>query len=108
MYNGRKRTYLLERRVVEVNEYGEEIYTYPAEQNDLIRMFVSLQSANKVEGNDVRITQCSHIGLTNDHCKEGDIIDKRWTVEYVNDSAPTKVVHLKEIESDGRFRKSDC
>ena len=101
MFNGKKQKYTREILTETINEYGESISTYTS--TDSINMFVSLQSENFSESNNMRIQQCTHIGLTEDSVEVGDLIGSKYTVTFINNAGREKIVYMKELESNGCF-----
>ena len=89
MFNSKKQT------------YNETIESYAAAAD--IHMFISLSNESVLKSNDMRIQQCSHIGLTHDTVSVGDVIDDKFEVQFINNAGKEKIVFMKEIENNGSF-----
>lgn len=101
MFNSKKKSYSRKIRTKTSNEYNEPIEVYAAAAN--IRMFISLSNEITMSSQDMRIQQCSHIGLTEDEVLVGDLIDDKYEVSFINNAGREKIVFMKEIENNGRF-----
>ena len=101
MFNSKKKFYSRESKVVYKNAYNEKIEEYvPAAD---VLMFISLSNESVIQSNDMRIQQCSHIGLTSYVLNVGDRIDGKYEVQFINNAGREKIVFMKEIENDGNF-----
>ena len=101
MFNSKKRTYTRQVRTITTNAYNEKIEGYAAAAN--IHMFISLSNESVLQSNDMRIQQCSHIGLTKDTVAIGDLIDDKYEIKFINNAGKEKIVFMKEIENNGSF-----
>lgn len=101
MFEAKKKTYSRQSLVKTTNMYGEDIESYTAAAD--IHMFLSLSNESVLQSNDMRIQQCSHIGLTKDAIEVGDLIDEKYEVQFVNNAGREKIVFMKEIENNGTF-----
>lgn len=101
MFNSKKQTYTVKRLSTTTNDYGEQLESYSQAAN--ILMFISLSNEITQSSQDMRIQQCSHIGLTQDSVSLGDVIDDKYTVEFINNAGREKIVYLKEFENNGSF-----
>lgn len=104
MFNSKKKSYT--RKTVTVltnNDYGEKIEAYTTASN--IFMFISLSNEITQSSQDMRIQQCSHIGLTQDTVTIGDLIDDKYEVTFINNAGREKIVYLKERENNGSFNR---
>lgn len=101
MFNSKKQKYPRKSKVVTKNEYNESIEGYAAAAN--VNMFISLSNESVMQSNDMRIQQCSHIGLTKNEVLVGDLIDDKYEVQFINNAGKEKIVFMKEIENDGNF-----
>lgn len=101
MFNSKKEKYPRKTRVVTKNEYNESIETYAAAAD--VNMFISLSNESVMKSNDMRIQQCSHIGLADNEVLVGDVIDDKYEVQFINDAGRETIVFMKEIENDGTF-----
>lgn len=102
MFNCKKKSYTRKTLSVSTdNPYNEPVESYTTASN--IIMFISLSNEITMSNQDMRIQQCSHIGLTHDEVEVGDEIGGKYLVQFVNNAGREKIVYLKEIESDGSF-----
>lgn len=101
MFNSMKKTYSRKTVSKQINEYGESIDNYTDAED--VSLFVSLISKQLNAVNDMRVLQCSHVGITADEISMGDIIGDRFIVEFINESAKEKIVFMREMESNGYF-----
>lgn len=102
MFNCKKQSYTRKTRNVSTdNPYNEQVETYIP--SNTILMFISLSNEMTLASNDMRIQQCSHIGLTKDDVEVGDLIDDKYEVQFINNAGREKIVFMKEIENDGSF-----
>ena len=102
MFNCKKKTYTRKTKTVSTdNPYKEKIETYTPSAD--IVMFVSLSNETTMSNQDMRIQQCSHIGLTKDSVLVGDLIDDKYEVQFINNAGREKIVFMKEIENNGSF-----
>lgn len=101
MFNSKKNTYSRQSLVKTTNIYGEDVESYTAAAN--VHMFISLSNESVLQSNDMRIQQCSHIGLTLDSVSVGDLIDDKYEVQFINNAGREKIVFMKEIENNGSF-----
>ena len=101
MFNSKKQKYPRKTRVVTKNEYNESIEGYAAAAD--VNMFISLSNEITMSSQDMRIQQCSHIGLTEDEVLVGDLIDDKYEVSFINNAGREKIVFMKEIENNGSF-----
>ena len=102
MFERRKKTYTRKTKSVSTsNTYNEPIETYTAATS--VRMFISLSNEMTMVNQDMRIQQCSHIGLTRSEIGEGDLIDDKYLVQFINKAGREKIVFMKEIENNGSF-----
>ena len=101
MFNSKKQIYSRKTKIITSNIYNEQIETYTPTEN--ILMFISLSNESVMESNDMRIQQCSHIGLTNDYLQVGDLIDDKYEVLFINKAGREDIVFMKERENDGSF-----
>ena len=101
MFNSKKKTYSRKVRTTYTNPYNETIEEYAAAAD--IYMFISLSNESVLQSNDMRIQQCSHIGLTTDTVSVGDLIDDKYEIQFINNAGREKIVFMKEIENNGRF-----
>ena len=103
MFNSKKKSYTRKVRIdIDTsNDFNEPIEEYAAAAN--INMFISLSNEITLSSQDMRIQQCSHIGLTNDVILAGDIIDDKYEVQFVNKAGREKIVYMKELENNGSF-----
>lgn len=102
MFNSKKKSYTRKTRTIStINDYREPTETYTATTN--ILMFISLSNEITTSSQDMRIQQCSHIGLTKDEVTIGDEIGGKYIVQFINNAGREKIVYLKEIESNGSF-----
>ena len=102
MFNSKKQSFQRKTKSISTNnDYGEKIETYTTASN--ILMFISLSNEMTQSSQDMRIQQCSHIGLTKDTVTIGDLIDDKYEVTFINNAGREKIVYLKEIESNGSF-----
>ena len=103
MFNSKAKFYSRKIKSVNTDEYGEPIVTYTAASPTHIKMFISLSNEITTSSQDMRIQQCSHIGLTKATVTVGDLIDDKYEVQFINNAGREKIVYMKEIESDGSF-----
>lgn len=101
MFNSKKQSYQRKTRTITENDYGEKVETYANAPNTF--MFISLSNEITYNNADMRIQQCSHIGITNDVLTIGDIIDDKYEVLFINNAGREKIVYLKERENNGSF-----
>lgn len=101
MFNSKKKTYSRMARIESTNSYNETIEGYTPAAD--IHMFISLSNESVLQSNDMRIQQCSHIGLTLDSLNVGDLIDDKYEVQFINNAGKEKIVFMKEIENNGSF-----
>ena len=101
MFNSKKKTYTRKVKSITTNSYNETIEGYAAAAE--IQMFISLSNESVLQSNDMRIQQCSHIGLTTDTVTIGDLIDDKYEVQFINNAGREKIVYMKEIENNGSF-----
>lgn len=101
MFNSMKKTYTRKTVSITTNGYGEDIETYTAASDVL--MFISLSNEEINNSNDMRIRECSHIGLTSSSISVGDIIADKYEVQFINAVEVEKIVFMKEIDNDGYF-----
>ena len=102
MFNCKKKSYTRKTKTVSTdNPYNEKVETYIPSTH--ILMFISLSNEMTLSSQDMRIQQCSHIGLTKDEILEGDLIDDKYEVQFVNNAGREKIVFMKEIENNGSF-----
>lgn len=101
MFNSKKQSYQRKTKSVSTNDFGETLATYATAPN--VVMFISLSNEITQSSQDMRIQQCSHIGLTQDTVSLGDIIDDKYEVLFINNAGREKIVYLKEKESNGNF-----
>ena len=101
MFNSKKKSCTRKTRTITTNDYGESVETYSTAAN--ILMFISLSNEITYNNADMRIQQCSHIGITNDTLTVGDIIDNKYEVLFINNAGREKIVYLKERENNGSF-----
>lgn len=103
MFNSKYKYYTRKIKTISTDAYGEEIETYTIASPNRIRMFISLSNESVLQSNDMRIQQCSHIGLTQARITVGDLIDDKYEVQFINNAGREKIVYMKEIENDGTF-----
>ena len=101
MFNSKKQVYSRKTPTTAVNDYGEKITTFASSGTTL--MFISLSNEEMLQSNDMRIQQCSHIGLTKDTLTVGEIIDDKYEVQFINGAGRENIIYMKEIESNGSF-----
>lgn len=101
MFNSKKRTYTRKVKSITTNSYNETIEAYTAAAD--VNMFISLSNESVLQSNDMRIQQCSHIGLTKDTVAIGDVIDDKYEITFINNAGKEKIVFMKEIENNGSF-----
>lgn len=102
MFNSKKRIYTRQSKIQSTNQYNEKIEGYTAATDVL--MYISLSNESLLKSNDMRIQQCSHIGLTKDTVLVGDLIDDgKLEVQFINSAGKEKIVFMKEIENNGSF-----
>jgi len=103
MFNSKKKSYTRKVRIdIDTsNDFNEPIEEYATAAN--VNMFISLSNEITFSSQDMRIQQCSHIGLTLDEVLVGDIIGEKYEVQFVNKAGRENIVFMKEIESDGCF-----
>ena len=101
MFNSKKKTYTRKAKTITTNAYNEKIENYAAAAE--IHMFISLSNESVIQSNDMRIQQCSHIGLTRGTVTVGDLIDDKFEVQFINNAGKEKIIYMKEIENDGSF-----
>lgn len=101
MFNSKKQSCQRKVKSITENDYGEKIETYAPAANVL--MFISLSNEITYNNADMRIQQCSHIGITKDNLTLGDIIDDKYEVLFINNAGREKIIYLKERENNGSF-----
>ena len=101
MFNSKKQMYTRKTRTTSTNPYNETIEGYNVAADGY--MFISLSNESVIKSNDMRIQQCSHIALTNDQVLEGDLIDEKYQVQFVNRAGRENIVFMKEYENNGSF-----
>lgn len=101
MFNSKKRAYTRKVKSITTNAYNETIEGYAAAAD--VYMFISLSNESVLQSNDMRIQQCSHIGLTKDTVAVGDLIDDKYEIQFINNAGKEKIVFMKEIENNGSF-----
>lgn len=95
------KTYPLKQPIIVTNDYGEKVATYSALDN--IDIFISLSSHEVYGSADMRVQECSHIGLTKDkRIKKGMVIDDRFEVSFVNGitSQEMILVYMREFKNE--------
>ena len=101
MFNSKKRSYDVYELIETENDYGESVKDW--ESSYVVSMFISLSNQMTTQSNDMRIQQCSHIGLTNDSLNIGDRVDNKYEVQFINRAGRENIVYMQEIESNGYF-----
>lgn len=101
MFNSKKKVYERQTPATIVNAYGEKVETLAS--SGTVLMFISLSNEEMLSSADMRIQQCSHIGLTNDEVSVGDLIGGKYEVQFINNVGREKIVFMKERESNGTF-----
>lgn len=102
MFNSKKKKYDLYVLSSTTNAYGETVESW-AKAKSQITMFISLSNEITTQSADMRIQQCTHIGLTNDSLNIGDRVANKYEVQFINKAGRENIVFMKEIESDGNF-----
>lgn len=101
MFNSKKQRYTRQMKTTTTNRYNETVEGYTAAAD--VNMFISLSNESVMKSNDMRIQQCSHIGLTSDNVLVGDLIDDKYEVQFVNKAGRENIVFMKEYENNGSF-----
>ena len=101
MFNSKKQVYSRKTPTTAVNDYGEKITTFAS--SGTVLMFISLSNEEMLQSADMRIQQCSHIGITKDTLSIGDVIDDKYEVQFINSAGRENIIYMKEKESDGTF-----
>ena len=101
MFNSKKQSYSRKIRSITTNEYNEQIESYTTADN--IKMFISLSTESETNSNDMRIQECTHVGLTKDIVTKGDLIADKYKVTFVNGAGAENIVYMREIENNGCF-----
>lgn len=102
MFNSLYETYTRHTPTVTTDAYGQDIPTY-IKGND-VEMFISTLTHNENIQNDMRIKNCTHIGLTFDNSlAPKDIIDEKYEVTFINIAKRENIVYLEEKENAGTY-----
>lgn len=99
MFESKKQKLTLKTYTATADEYGQKVKTL--DSTGYINIFISLASKYQTDTNDMRIQQCTHIGISYDTCSVGQIIDDKYEIQFINALTREKIIYLKEIESDG-------
>lgn len=101
MFNSKKKVCTRKTKTETTNQYNEKVEGYTPAASVL--MFISLSNESMLKSNDMRIQQCSHIGLTTDTVLVGDLINDKLEVQFINNAGKEKIVFMKEIGNNGSF-----
>ena len=101
MFQQQMKKYQLERQVSTENDYNEKVIEYKPYR--VITMAIAPNNRNQYSGNDT-LTDCvEYIGVTRDkQVQKGDRISG-FEVEYVELNRLYSIVHMKEINNNGRL-----
>lgn len=95
----------VDRPVITINEYGEKVITYQFVR--YIQMALAQSTINTIQNNDMNILNVEYLGLTTDrYIQKGMRIDNKYIVSYVEVNRIYSIVHMVEIDNDGRLQSS--
>lgn len=106
MFNSKMKNYDVYTYEITTNEYNEKIKTPVLYKT--VPMFISLLnhtnlnvnlSSATVNVNDVNVTNCTYVAITQDKTLKKDmIIDNRYTITFVLDSGRDVFLTLSEVQ----------
>ena len=101
MFNQQMKKYNLENQVVSFNDYNEKITEYKF--NRVVEIAIAANNRSQYGGNNTLIDCVEYVGITRDkNINKGDKIGG-YLVEYVEQDRLYSIVHMKEIDNNGRF-----
>ena len=105
-FNSKMKTYKLYKPVVITNELNEKVITYQFLRN--IKMSLAQSAVNSYQGNDTNVINVEFLGLTTDrYIQKGYRIDDDYIVSYVEVNRMYSILHLVEIDNNGRLQSSN-
>ena len=102
MFNRQMEKYNLEIPQTLANEWNEPIVNYVLDR--VVEMAICLNSKTAYTANDTSIVNLELVGITKDrNINKGDRIGGKYLVKFVENNRLFTIVHLKEIDNNGRF-----
>ena len=104
-FNSKQITVSVDKPVITVNEYNEKVITYQFLRK--IKMSFAQSAVNVYQGNDTNVMNVEFLGLTQDrYIQKGYRIDNKYIVSYVEVNRLYSILHLVEIDNNGRLQDS--
>lgn len=90
----------VQKPIYTTNQFNEKIINYASAAS--VDMFITFSMNNPYLANDIIITECNYIGVTNSSTLvKGMLIDERYKVEFIRPNSSQYIVYMKEIENNG-------
>lgn len=105
MFRNQMKKVLVEEPVITVNNYNDKITAYSAIGYSDIAIAES--GVSKYQSNDLDVINVEWLGLTKDKTiQKGYRIAQKYLVDYVEVFRLYSILHLLEIDNDGRLQNS--
>ena len=102
-FNNKMKKVSVDKQVITINEYGEKVITYQFVR--YIQMAMAQSTINTIQNNDVNVINVEYLGLTTDrYIQKGMRIDNKYIVSYVEVNRIYSILHLVEIDNNGRLQ----
>lgn len=102
MFQQQMKKYSLEKPQVAYNDYNEPVISYSWDRE--IEMAMCINSRNNYSGNDTNVLNANFVGITRDrYINKGERIGGVYIVEFVEVNRLYSIIHLKEIDNNGRL-----
>ena len=101
-FNRKMITVPVDMPVVLTNEYNEKVIIYQFLKNTKIAL--AQNAVNSYQGNDTNVINVEFLALTTDrYIDKGYRIDGKYIVSYVEKNRLYSILHLREIDNNGRL-----
>lgn len=106
MFQSQMKKYTLAIPQITYDEFNASIVAYVFNRD--VEMAIQIESQSTYSGNDSSVVNVVLTGLTKDrNVNKGDLIDNKYLVEFVEINRLFTIVHMREINNNGRYENSN-